>query len=99
MYSSWRHIFRRVSSWDRGRLFSVPPRRSRAVLSRLAHWPGAFSKLRLQAPVVGWVARLGGVIYEGAVKLKNSVMSSLASSRAVSGGKLKRVSMNLRIAV
>ena len=38
-------------------------------------------------------------MYAGEAKLKNSVMSSLAASRAVRGGRLKRVSMSLRMAV
>ena len=43
-------------------------------------------------PVTGWAGKAGGVRNAGGfTKSKNSVMSSAAASRAVSGDKLKRV--------
>jgi hypothetical protein len=49
---------------------------------------------------VGWAGRAGGVRNAGGfTKSKNSVMSSAAASRAVSGGRLKRVSTSLRIEI
>jgi hypothetical protein len=65
--------------------------------------------LRLQTPLVGCGTRQavvfpplqagGGVVHWGDVKLKNSIMLSAAASRDVSGGKLKRVSINFKIEV
>ena len=63
------------------------------------YWPGAFSRLKLHTPLVGCAESVGGVRYDGELKLKNSSMSSLWASREVNGGRLKRVSINLRIAV
>jgi hypothetical protein len=63
------------------------------------HWPGAFSRFKSHAPLVGCVGRVGGVIHGGAEKLKNSAMLSAPASRAVSGGRLNRASMSFRIAV
>src|SRR5208337_3972553 len=69
--------------------------------------PGAVSRLRLQTPLVSCGARQpvvmvelqagGGVSHDGDEKLKNSSMLSAAASRAVKGGRLKRVSINFRI--
>ena len=61
--------------------------------------PGAFSRLKLHAPVVGWAGSGGGVSQWGDVKSKNSVMLSAAASRAVRFGTLKRTSINRRIEV
>jgi len=51
-------------------------------------------------PVVGCAGNAGGVRKAGGLtKSKNSVISSAAASRAVSGARLKRVSISLRIDV
>ncbi len=47
----------------------------------------------------GCCGGVGGVAHGGVAKLKNSVMSICAASRAVKGCNPKRVSMNFRMAV
>src|SRR5450432_1236867 len=60
------------------------------------YWGGA-SLLWSSSPFVGWAGNGGGVRKVGGLmKSKNSVISSAAASRAVSGGRPKRVSINLR---
>ena len=61
--------------------------------------PGAFSRLLLHTPLVGWSGSGGGVSQCGDEKSKNSSMSSAVASRAVSGATLKRTSINFRIEV
>ncbi len=58
---------------------------------------GATSWVRSHRPVVGWSGSGGGVIQDGLLKSKNSVMSSAAASRAVRGCTPNRVSINFRI--
>lgn len=62
---------------------------------------GPVSRLTLHVPLVGWVGSVGGVSRWGVEKSKKSVRSLTADepSRWVSGGRLKRVSMNLRMDV
>ena len=60
----------------------------------------SYGSWNVHGPTVGWVGMpVGGVIQGGLAKSKNSVMSGWALSRAVRFGRLKRVSMNLSIAV
>src|SRR5207245_6503800 len=66
---------------------------------RRAYLPGARSRVVSQVPFVGWAGSDGGVDQDCELKLKNSIMSSAAASRAVSGATLKRTSIRRRIEV
>lgn len=74
--------------------------RDRHLLTSNAQKPGAFSRLLLHTPFVGWIGNGGGVNNRGpAEKSKSSIMLSAFASRSVSGATLNVSSISLRIDV
>src|SRR5438067_10121660 len=78
----------------RRRVLCADKRRLTGSLSR-----DRYSFVKSQAPALLGVGGVGGVAQGLPLKSKNSVMSGMEASRAVSGCKPQRASMNLRKAV